>query len=200
VIQGCAGISALLEALASLREEETSLPQELLEHARRQVRTTIDEARQAVWNLRQEQPAGRMLETMLTGMARQISAESGIPITCEVTGKPFSLTQVAMHELMMMAREAVTNAVLHAHPRRIEVGVSFSRNELTMEVRDNGTGFEPAAVFAREDKHYGLVGMRERVQAVGGAFRLDSTPGKGTDLTVRIPRKGSGARSAMMGV
>jgi signal transduction histidine kinase/ligand-binding sensor domain-containing protein len=200
VIQGCAGISALLEALASLREEETSLPQELLEHARRQVRTTIDEARQAVWNLRQEQPSGRMLETTLTGMARQISAESGIPITCEVTGKPFSLTQVAMHELMMMAREAVSNAVLHAHPRRVDVRVSFAQNELTLGVRDNGAGFEPAAVFAREDRHYGLVGMRERVQAVGGDFHLDSTPGKGTNLTVRIPRKVSGARSAMMGV
>jgi signal transduction histidine kinase/ligand-binding sensor domain-containing protein len=200
VIQGCAGISALLEALASLREEETSLPQELLEHARRQVRTTIDEARQAVWNLRQGQPSGKMLETTLKSLVRQISAESGVPVVCEVSGKPFSLTQMATHELMMMAREAVYNAVLHGHPERVEVRVSFGRNELTLEVRDNGRGFEPAAVFAREDGHYGLVGMRERVQAVGGDFHLDSAPGKGTDLTVRIPRRVSAARSAMMGV
>jgi signal transduction histidine kinase/ligand-binding sensor domain-containing protein len=200
VIQGCAGISALLEALASLREEETSLPQELLEHARRQVRTTIDEARQAVWNLRQGRPSGTVIQTTLEGMARQISAESGIPVACEISGKPFSLTQMATHELMMMAREAVYNAVLHGHPRRIEVHVNFARDELTLAVRDDGTGFEPAAVFARDDRHYGLVGMRERVQAVGGDFHLDSAPGKGTDLTVRIPRKFSGAHSAMMGV
>jgi ligand-binding sensor domain-containing protein/signal transduction histidine kinase len=200
VIQGCAGISALLEALASLREEETSLPQELLEHARRQVRATIDEARQAVWNLRQGQPSGRMLETTLESMARQISAESGIPVVCEISGKPFSLTQMAMHELMMMAREAVCNAVLHAHPERVDVRVVFGGNELTLEVRDNGSGFEPAAVFARQDRHYGLVGMRERIEAVGGDFHLDSAPGKGTDLTVRIPRKVSGAPSAMIGV
>jgi signal transduction histidine kinase len=107
---------------------------------------------------------------------------------------------MATHELMMMAREAVYNAVLHGHPERVEVRVSFGRNELTLEVRDNGRGFEPAAVFAREDGHYGLVGMRERVQAVGGDFHLDSAPGKGTDLTVRIPRRVSAARSAMMGV
>lgn len=200
VIQGCAGISALLEALASLREEEHSLPHELLEHARRQVRTTIDEARQAVWNLRQGQPSGKMLQASLENLARQISAESGIPIVCEITGKPFSLTQMATHELMMMAREAVYNAVLHAHPQRVEVRVSFGPSELTLEVRDNGVGFEPAAVFAREDRHYGLVGMRERVEAVGGNFHLDSAPGKGTDLTVRIPRRVSGAHSAMMGV
>jgi signal transduction histidine kinase/ligand-binding sensor domain-containing protein len=200
VIQGCAGISALLEALASLREEETSLPQELLEHARRQVRTTIDEARQAVWNLRQGQPSGKMLETTLRGMARQIGAESGIPVGCEISGKPFSLTQTAMHELMMMTREAVYNAVLHGHPGRIDVRVRFERNELTLQVRDNGSGFEPATVFGHESRHYGLVGMRERVEAVGGNFRLDSSPGAGTDLTVRIPRKASGARSAIVGV
>ncbi|HTV16218.1 MAG TPA: two-component regulator propeller domain-containing protein [Acidobacteriaceae bacterium] len=200
VIQGCAGISALLEALASLREEETSLPHELLDHARRQVRTTIDEARQAVWNLRQGQPSGRDLEATLESMARQISAESGIPVVCEISGKPFSLTQMATHELMMMAREAVYNAVLHAHPDRVDVRVVFDRNELMLEVRDNGSGFEPAAVFARQDRHYGLVGMRERIEAVGGDFHLDSAPGRGTDLTVRIPRRIYGARSAMMGV
>ena len=200
VIQGCAGISALLEALASLREEQASLPQELLDQARRQVRTTIDEARQAVWNLRQSQPSGKMLESTLAGMAGEISAESGIPVVCEVAGKPFSLTQMATHELMMMAREAVCNAVLHAHPRRIDVRVAFARSELTLQVSDNGTGFEPESVLARDDRHYGLVGMRERVHAVGGDFHLDSAPGKGTDLTVRIPRKVSGAHSAMMGV
>jgi len=200
VIQGCAGISALLEALASLREENGTLPQELFDHARNQVRTTMDEARQAVWNLRQEQPAGRNITVNLEGMARQISAESGVPVVCEITGKPFSLTQMATHELVMMAREAVYNAVLHAHPERVDLRVSFARNELTIEVRDNGSGFEPAAALGSDDRHYGLVGMRERVRAVGGDFRLDSAPGRGTDLRVRIPRRFSGARSAMLGM
>ena len=198
VIQGCAGISALLEAVASLREENGALPQDLFDHARNQVRTTIDEARQAVWNLRQAQPSGRNITASLEGMAAQISAESGVPVVCEIVGKPFSLTQMAMHELMMMAREAVYNAVLHGHPERVEMRLTFGRSELTLEVRDNGTGFEPAVVLARDDRHYGLVGMRERVRAVGGDFRLDSAPGRGTDLKVRIPRRVSGARSAMM--
>ncbi len=200
VIQGCAGISALLEALASLREEDAVLPQDLLEHARQQVRTTMDEARRAVWNLRQEQPSGRMLQQTLEGMARQIRAESGVPVTCEVIGKPFPLTQFATHELMMLAREAVYNAVLHAHGSRIDVRVSFARDDLTLEVSDDGIGFDFEAVMAADDSHYGLVGMRERVQGVDGDFRLDSTPGCGTRLTVRIPRRMSGARSALAGV
>jgi signal transduction histidine kinase/ligand-binding sensor domain-containing protein len=199
VIQGCAGVSALLEAVASLREENGTLPQDLFDHARHQVRTTIDEARQAVWNLRQAQPSGTDIAASLHSMARQIGAESGVPVVCEITGKPFSLTQMATHELMMMAREAVYNAVLHGHPDTVELRVTFERSELTLEVRDDGTGFEPAAVLGRDDRHYGLVGMRERVRAAGGDFSLDSAPGRGTDLRVRIPRKFSGARSAMMG-
>lgn len=198
VIQGCAGISALLEAVASLREGNGTVPQDLFDHARHQVRTTIDEARQAVWNLRQAQPSGRNIAANLETMAGQIGAESGVPVVCEIIGKPFSLTQMAMHELLMMAREAVYNAVLHGHPKRVDLLVTFARKELTLEVRDNGTGFEPAVVMARYDRHYGLVGMRERVRAVGGDFRLDSAPGLGTDLKVRIPRKFSGAHSAMM--
>jgi len=200
VIQGCAGISALLEALASLHEESSSLPHDLLEHARRQVRATIDEARQAVWNLRQAQPSDRMLAQTLESMARQIAADSGVPVACEVMGKPFPLTQYATHELMMMAREAVCNAVLHARAARIEVRVSFARDDLTLEVCDDGVGFDPDVIFATEDRHYGLVGIRERVESIGGEFRLDSVPGRGTNLTVRIPRRVSGARSALVGV
>jgi ligand-binding sensor domain-containing protein/signal transduction histidine kinase len=200
VIQGCAGISALLEALASLHEESRSLPRDLLEHARRQVRTTIDEARQAVWNLRQARPSDRMLAQTLEGMARQIAADSGVPVACEVIGKPFALTQYAMHELMMLAREAVCNAVLHAHAGRIEVRVTFARADLIFEVRDDGVGFDPEAVLTVKDRHYGLMGMRERVEAMGGEFHLDSQLGHGTNLTVRIPRKVSGARSALVNV
>lgn len=200
VIQGCAGISALLEALASLREEDKYLPGDLLEHARRQVRTTIDEARQAVWNLRQGQPSDRMLSHTLEGLARQIAADSGMPVICEVFGKPFPLTQFATHELIMMAREGVYNAVLHARASRIEVRVSFARDSLTLEVCDDGVGFDPDASFCAEDRHYGLAGLRERVQAVGGEFRLDTAAGCGTNLSVRMPRRVSGARSAMVGV
>lgn len=200
VIQGCAGISALLEALASMGEQKSSLPQELLEHARRQVRTTIDEARQAIWNLRQGQPSERMLAQMLEGMAKQIGGDSRVTLECKVTGKPFPLTQYATHELMMLAREAVYNAVLHGQASRIDLKVNFGRDELTLEVCDDGVGFDPKTTFAAEDRHYGLVGMRERVQAMGGEFDLDSAPGHGTRLTVRTPRRVLGARKVMAGV
>jgi signal transduction histidine kinase len=131
-------------------------------------------------------------------MADQIGNESGIPIFCEVTGKPFVLNQFATHELMMMAREAVYNAVLHAKPAKIEIKLCFARKDLTLEVRDDGSGFDPAAIQPNDGRHYGLVGMKERVQSVGGRFNLVSIAGSGTSVYIQIPRKVSAAQSAMV--
>lgn len=198
VIQGCAGISALLEAVSSLSGADPSLTQDLMEHARRQVRTTIDEARRAVWDLRQDRPSSRMLEEEVHEMAQQVSAEFGIPVACESSGRPFALTQFAMHEVMMLTREAVWNAVVHGKPRKVEVRVHFSRQHVMVAVHDNGTGFDAAAAEIQENGHYGLVGMRERVRGLGGEFHLDTAPGRGTELSVRIPRRISAAKTALV--
>jgi ligand-binding sensor domain-containing protein/signal transduction histidine kinase len=199
VIQGCASVSALLEALASLDQpDDTGLTRDLVEHARTQVRSTIDEARQAVWNLRQQNPSGKMLGPSLQRMADQIAKESGIPIVCEYTGKAFVLNQFATHELMMMAREAVYNAVLHGKPSKIQIKVNFAAKDLTLEVLDDGSGFDPEVIRPTESRHYGLLGMKERVQAVGGRFKLVSTIGRGTNVFIQIPKRVSAAQRAMV--
>lgn len=199
VIQGCASVSALIEAVSSLLKREDQLTQNLIEHARTQIRTTIDEAREAVWNLRRNKASESSLATALQGMAEQTAREFSIPVTCELTGRAFVLNQFATHELLMMVREALHNAVLHAKPGKIEIRVAFARNDLTLQVRDDGLGFDPAALGTDQDHHYGLVGMRERVQSVGGRFKLESTAGKGTEVRIQIPRKFSIAQSAMLG-
>jgi signal transduction histidine kinase len=199
VIQGCASVSALIEALASLLKPDDQLTHNLIEHARAQLRTTIDEAREAVWNLRRNKAAENSFATALQGMAEQIAGEYGIPVSCELSGKPFVLNQFATHELLMMVREALYNAALHARPRKIEIRANFAKNDLTLEVRDDGSGFDPSAIRPHRDHRYGLVGMRERVQSVGGRFNLVSAAGKGTEVQIQIPRKISVAQNVMMG-
>ena len=199
VIQGCASVSALIEALSSLLKGEDQLVQNLIEHARTQLRSTVDEAREEVWNLRRNKAAENSFGTALQTMAEQIAKEYKIPIACELTGKQFVLNQLATHELLMMVREALYNAVLHGKPGKIEVRVAFARSDLTLEVRDDGVGFDPEAIEPNQNHHYGLVGMRERVQSVGGRFRLQSALGKGTEVQVQIPRRVSTAQNAMLG-
>lgn len=197
VIQGCVGVSSVLEALSSL-PNDNGTARDLMEHARTQIRTTIDSSREVIWNLRHEKASEVSLQEAIAGIAQQISQESGVAVTCEVTGRPFVLSEVAVHELVMTVREAIYNAVLHARPRKVETQVCFTRNELTIDVRDDGAGFDMETAHQRDSRHYGLLGMEERVQAVGGTLNLESSSGRGTHLQVRVPRKAGVARSAMV--
>jgi signal transduction histidine kinase len=199
VIQGCASVSALIEGLSSLLKGQDQPVQNLIEHARTQLRTTVNEARDEVWNLRRNKAAENSFASALQTMAEQIAKEYNIPVSCELAGKQFLLNQLATHELLMIAREALYNAVLHGKPAKIEVLVAFGRSDLTMEVRDDGEGFDPEVIQPNQNHHYGLVGMRERAQSVGGRFRLHSAPGEGTEVQVQIPRRVSMAQNAMLG-
>src|SRR5260221_6067021 len=94
---------------------------------------------------------------------------------------------VADRTLLLVGREALRNAVAHAQPSRIVVRIEFSASEVGLEVRDDGTGFDLAGNSTGENGHFGIIGMRERVEQLGGSFRLDTRPGGGTVVVVRIP-------------
>ena len=197
VIQGCTSISALIEGISSLRSQDEAPERGLIEHARTQIRTTIDEAREAVWNLRRNRPAENSLDQTLRQMAAHSSSEFDIPILFQAQGRPFVLNQFATYELLMLAREAIHNAVLHGHPQSIQIGLAFARNHLVLEISDNGVGFDPYQVQAQPGHHYGLLGMRERIHSVGGRFSLSSIIGQGTRIWIEMPRRITVPRNAM---
>jgi signal transduction histidine kinase len=186
VIQGCAGLSTLLEAICSVQQEDAGRTKELLEHARVQARLTLDEARQAVWDLRHTQLSGDVAAT-LHDFARHLSAEKGIPIEVQISGGPPIVQERILRTILLIAREAIRNAANHAAPRQIRLHVSFEAGEIRLEVVDNGRGFSTSTEFAERKGHYGIVGMRERVEQLGGEFRLQSTPGSGTSVVARLP-------------
>jgi ligand-binding sensor domain-containing protein/signal transduction histidine kinase len=187
LIQGCASVSALLEAVTSMEHSDGDLRHDLLSYARTQVRVTIDEARQAVWNLRRGDVSTSDIGDALQKMADQISKESGVLVECRIDGTRFALNQSINHELIMVAREAVYNATLHARPARVLLSVVFGKDELTLAVEDDGRGFDPSAL-PPDEHHYGIVGMQERVKRIGGGFQLQSEAGKGSRVVVYVPR------------
>jgi ligand-binding sensor domain-containing protein/signal transduction histidine kinase len=191
LIQGCAGVSALLEAHSSLAETEPSDKDSLLSCARTQLRTSINEAREAVWDLRHADGSATAIGPILETMTQQVSREFGVPVEYRMAGRPFDLDQSTAHELLMVVREALHNAIRHGQPAEVQVGIDFGKNAFSVQVRDDGRGFDPAMVSASSNGHYGLVGMRERVKRIGGTLALKSQAGAGTELTLHVPRKGS---------
>jgi ligand-binding sensor domain-containing protein/signal transduction histidine kinase len=183
VIQGCVGVSALLEAAATSQSANNKVP-DLVDMARKQIRLTLDEARQAVWDLRHSD-LDSDLATSLRDFAGRFSMESAVPIGLEVSGTQPQMDGRAERNLLLVAREAIRNALSHGSPARIDLRLKFAPEDVCLEVSDDGIGFDPAP--AQQSGHYGIMGMRERVEQLGGSLEIRSEPGRGTCLLARMP-------------
>ncbi len=186
LIQGCVGVSALLKAASSGEIEDSESRSHLIEYAATQIHATVDEARHAVWNLRSDEHTLIDLETGLRHMTELIGHEFGVTMVCRVLGPSFPIALKAQHELMMVARESIFNAVLHGKVRKIEVEVAYLAELLTIAIKDDGQGFDVSAAFS--EGHFGLLGMRERIRGLDGKVKIESAPGQGASVYVEIPR------------
>jgi ligand-binding sensor domain-containing protein/two-component sensor histidine kinase len=187
LIQGCVGVSALLEAASHAEEVSPAMSHDLLDRARTEVRATVDEARLAVWNLRHGVDEGVGLAEAISRLAQRIGLEAHIGVKVDTVGAPLALSAEVQSSLLMLVREALQNAVRHAAPENLSVLLRFERRRLEVEIVDDGRGFDSSAVHADDGHHYGLIGMRERVERAGGEFHLTSVPGKGTEVRLSVP-------------
>jgi signal transduction histidine kinase len=89
--------------------------------------------------------------------------------------------------LLRIAQEAVTNTLKHAHANRIRVKLHLEAKRLFLRIVDNGRGFDQQGAFASRGGHFGLLGMRERAERLGGELKLASHPGEGTEVQVTVP-------------
>ncbi|MFP5207847.1 MAG: two-component regulator propeller domain-containing protein [Acidobacteriota bacterium] len=188
VIQGCVGVSTLLEAVLGVESGDDPLRQQLLNYATDHIRTTIESAREAVWTLRNTSNATKDPGALCAELARQYQSDSGIPISCQVSGYLFELGDTATHELMMTVREALANAVTHANPKSIQIRACFSRHNLKIQIQDDGCGFSPPANSQRTG-HYGILGMQERIRLLRGSVQIQSELGQGTRVFIKVPRR-----------
>ncbi|HTF68812.1 MAG TPA: two-component regulator propeller domain-containing protein [Edaphobacter sp.] len=193
LIQGCIGVSALLEAVASQPNERPALSDALLVEARTQVRSTIQEAREAIWNLRHGDGPGHDLLASLSSIALQTERDFGVPLQLIREGQEFTVRESVAYELLMVVREALYNAITHGRPERIGILLHYGRELLRIEVKDDGLGFDPAARVFDADKHYGLTGMRERMERLGGVLRIASAPQGGTCVALSVACAGLAA-------
>jgi signal transduction histidine kinase len=185
--QGFVGISSQLDAVAMCMPEEASPARRYLDLARRMARHSLTEARRAVMDLRASVLEGQDLAAALSSGTRIWTAGSGVDIEIELSGAPGELPQDYEQNLLRIAQEAVTNALKHAGATRIDIRLHMEAHKLFLRVVDNGRGFEQDGVFASLGGHFGLIGMRERAERLGGELMLASEPGKGTEVEVRVP-------------
>lgn len=116
----------------------------------------------------------------------------GIQIALETAGIEKRLPSEVETVAFRIAQEAINNVARHANAENVSITLDFGDADLTLEVEDDGQGFDPKAILARTNGNtsFGLLGIRERVVLFGGTAKIESEPGEGTKITARIPLKG----------
>jgi signal transduction histidine kinase len=188
--QGFVGISSQLDAVAISLNGRVDLARKHLELARKMARHSLTEARRSMMDLRSSVLEGRDLPAALSKAARQWTAGSGVNVEIEVEGESRELPEEVEQHLLRIAQEAVTNTVKHSRAGQVLIHLVFEPRRFRMIVADDGQGFEPREAFSEGGGHFGLLGMRERAERLGGELELDSAPGQGTRVTVTVPLAG----------
>jgi len=186
VVQGCVGVSTLIEAAVGSARSDQDQMLECLDNARIHLRLTLDEARQALSDLRHDS-FEHGLPGALSELAHAVSAEKGTPVTLQVAGAETRLADSTNRTLLLVTREAIRNALTHAAPTEVTVRLVFEPSAVRLDIQDDGCGFEPASACLAADGHFGILGMRERMEQIGGFLELTSIPGTGTTVTARLP-------------
>jgi ligand-binding sensor domain-containing protein/signal transduction histidine kinase len=183
--QDILGISVQLELVARLMPAAAESAKGHLDRARMLVRNSMTEARRYVWDLRSQELQKKDLPAALRDTTKRLTAESEIETVVEVAGPLRPLPIEVETNLLRIGQEAVNNAVKHARAKRIEVGLNFETRKVQLSVRDDGRGFDPSEQIA--DGHFGLLGMHERAEQIGGVLSIDSAPERGTQIAVEVP-------------
>ena len=187
LLQGTIGISTLLEACSSpyTREEDRS---QLMDCARQQVAELIGQTRDAMWNLRGHEYEQCDFGLCVQKLLDQHVKPSGMMTRYSYHGVPLELDYRIAYELLMSIREALLNAVAHSAASELDVTLTLRETELSVEIRDNGHGFDLAACSNQPSGHYGIRGMQERVQNAGGHIEIETAQGRGTCVKILAPR------------
>jgi signal transduction histidine kinase len=123
-------------------------------------------------------------------LAEGVESSSKPEYRVVVEGTPRGLTPVVRDDAYRIVREAVRNAYQHANAKHIETDVTFGDADLTIRVRDDGTGLDPQILHrGQRAGHWGLPGMRERCESLGGRLYVWSERNAGTEVELRIPAK-----------
>ena len=156
----------------------------LIDRLQQLARDALAEMRTLVRELRPSSVVDEGLVNSLQRLAALRERRDGMRVTLAVRGQEEGAVEVK-ETIFRTAREALNNAAKHAGVTECGLEVCFQPRVITLRVQDAGRGFDPAA--ARSPESYGLLAMRERVEAVGGSLEVGSSPGAGTRIEARFP-------------
>lgn len=187
IIQGIYAVSLTLEDVPDLMTEEPAEAVARVDRAIDRLNTTIRDIRTFIVGLGAD--AGEdTLASALAAVVAELRPDNGLEVgidvqdPAELAGR---LSVQASHELLQIAREALSNVVRHSGASRAAISLRREGDQAILRVEDDGRGFDPKRRVGAA--HFGLLNLHDRAASVGGALEIDSEPGKGARIIVRLP-------------
>ncbi|HYZ71500.1 MAG TPA: GAF domain-containing protein, partial [Chthoniobacterales bacterium] len=183
--QGFTGVIVQLEAAEyAISEGDREDADQHLRQAGELARSSLSEARRSVHALRPQALEEVNFWEALTGIIKSTTIGTTLQAQFETKGEVPVLPLAWQENLLRIGQEALSNTLKYAHAKRFRAELSSSANQLVLELGDDGDGFQVS------DRHdgFGLIGIRERVQEMGGELQVLSSPGKGTKIRVILLR------------
>lgn len=189
--QGFMGIIMHLRAMQGAADNQTA-------HFHRQqaeelARESLQEARRSVWNLRPQPLEGKGLAGALAAEANGLRQRTGIQVDLQTEGDVDRLPSAVEAALLRIAQEALHNIAKYAEASTVSIRLTGG-DAVSLVVADNGVGFDPAAAPAPGGGGFGLKSMAERARLLGGHLVVETAPGQGCCVIVRIPVSPSAGR------
>jgi signal transduction histidine kinase/ligand-binding sensor domain-containing protein len=194
LLQSFHGLLFRFQAAANLLPDRPAEAKQKFESAIDQAAQAITEGRDAVQNLRSSSVDTHDLAVAIGTLGHELAAaqaargDTRAPVVdVAVEGTPRSLHPILRDDIYRIAGEALRNAFRHAHARHIEVEIRYDDAQLQVRVRDDGRGIDPDILEEHREGHFGLPGMRERADVVGGQLNVWSQTGLGAEIELTIP-------------
>jgi NarL family two-component system sensor histidine kinase YdfH len=193
--QGVAGIVLQLEAVKNhLENGRTGRAEQIVSQAMHKARTTLADSRAVIDDLRHTQNVSGSFTDIIMQLVAEFNQTSGTTIDLNIAQLPTDLVVPALvvEHTKRIISEALFNVVQHAQASQVSLTVMSAANELDIAIKDDGLGFDQTRIG--QDGHYGLLGMQQRAQQLGGTCLVVSQPNQGTLIKVSFPLKHGGER------
>lgn len=188
LLQGIFSASIHLD-LANNRLPEGAPAKAALERGVELLRQVSVEGRNTLRALRSPHLSADDLEQSISRIQEECEVPDSVNFRVVVEGRPRVLRPIIRDEVYRIAREAVVNAIRHSQASQIEVQVDYKSRSLVVSVRDNGCGIDAQVLERGREGHWGLAGMRERAEKIGGKLEVMSRVGAGTEVQLLLPGK-----------
>lgn len=190
LLQSFQGVLIHFQAATNLLPERPEVARQRLEGVLEQAAQAVTEGRDAVQALRESAVPSEDLPQALGVLAEQLirDAGTGAAIPVHIEGRPRGLDPMVRDHVYRIASEALRNAVRHAQAGLIQIDIHYGERLLQLRIRDDGMGISAAILEGRgASGHWGLAGMRERAELIGGTLDVRSRVGAGTEIELSLP-------------